>query len=117
DVSRHTFERMADPDYEQMFGFLAIDGTSGAVGMVTGVFQPSTFVKEPICYLEDLFTHADARGKGVGRALISAVGEHAKQTGCPKVYWHTAENNYAGRTLYDKVAKQTHIKYEQKFKA
>ena len=55
-------------------------------------------------YLEDLFTAPAARGKGVGRALIKAVGEWAASRGCGRVYWHTAESNATARLLYDKVA-------------
>ena len=36
---------------------------------------------EPNCYLQDLFTSAAARGKGVGRALINGVYEQAKLAG------------------------------------
>jgi GNAT superfamily N-acetyltransferase len=56
------------------------------------------------CYLEDLFTAPAARGKGVGRALINAVGEWAAAHDCGRVYWHTRETNATARILYDKVA-------------
>ncbi len=57
-----------------------------------------------VCYLQDLFTHADARGKGVGRALIAAVADWAKAHGCCRLYWMTQETNATARHLYDKVA-------------
>jgi GNAT superfamily N-acetyltransferase len=56
------------------------------------------------CYLEDLFTAPQARGRGVGRALISAVAAWAAERGCGRVYWHTHETNATARLLYDKVA-------------
>jgi GNAT superfamily N-acetyltransferase len=56
------------------------------------------------CYLEDLFTARAARGHGVGRALIKAVGEWAANRDCGRVYWHTRETNATARLLYDKVA-------------
>ena len=56
------------------------------------------------CYLEDLFTAPAARGKGVGRALINAVGEWAAEHDCGRVYWHTHETNATARLLYDKMA-------------
>lgn len=56
------------------------------------------------CYLEDLYTAPEARGKGVGRALINAVGDWAAARGCGRVYWHTHETNATARLLYDKVA-------------
>lgn len=57
-----------------------------------------------VCYLQDLFTHTDARGKGVGRALIAAVAAWARERDCCRVYWMTHETNATARRLYDKVA-------------
>lgn len=56
-----------------------------------------------VCYLQDLFTHADARGQGVGGALIAAVGDWAKARDCCRLYWMTHETNATARRLYDKV--------------
>jgi GNAT superfamily N-acetyltransferase len=56
------------------------------------------------CYLQDLFTAPEARGKGVARALIAAVTEWARVQRCSRVYWSTHETNTTARRLYDKVA-------------
>lgn len=57
-----------------------------------------------VCYLQDLFTAPQARGKGVARALIAAVTEWARAQGCSRVYWQTHESNTTARRLYDRVA-------------
>ncbi|MGJ6966507.1 GNAT family N-acetyltransferase [Streptosporangium sp. G11] len=57
-----------------------------------------------VCYLQDLFTAPQARGKGAGRALIEAVTEWARARDCSRVYWSTQETNTAARGLYDKIA-------------
>ncbi|MEV6521846.1 GNAT family N-acetyltransferase [Longispora sp. NPDC051575] len=59
---------------------------------------------EDVCYLQDLFTAAEARGKGVARALIAAVADWARARGCDRVYWSTHESNTTARRLYDQVA-------------
>ena len=59
---------------------------------------------DDVCYLQDLFTASDVRGKGVARALIAAVADWAKARGCPRLYWQTQESNATARLLYDKVA-------------
>jgi len=59
------------------------------------------------CYLQDLFTDAEARGGGVGRALIEAVYERARAAGSTRVYWHTHETNQTAMRLYDQVAERT----------
>jgi GNAT superfamily N-acetyltransferase len=57
-----------------------------------------------VCYLQDLFTVPEARGQGVGRALIQAVAEWARGRGCCRVYWMTHNTNATARRLYDAVA-------------
>jgi GNAT superfamily N-acetyltransferase len=57
-----------------------------------------------VCYLEDLFTAPQARGRGVARALINAVASWAADRGCSQLYWQTQETNAIARRLYDDVA-------------
>ena len=89
--------------------------TDGQVlGIVHYLFHPVTWAVGPRCYLEDLFTAEEARGKGVGRALIEAVHAEADRRGADQVYWLTAEDNATARALYDKVATRTpFIKYRR----
>lgn len=56
--------------------------------------------------MQDLFTAETARGRGVGRALIEAVYETARQAGAARVYWQTHETNTAAQALYDKLAER-----------
>lgn len=60
-----------------------------------------------VCYLSDLFTTPEARGKGFGRALIDHVLDFARQRGLPNVRWLTAEDNAAARKLYDSYRPRT----------
>lgn len=73
------------------------------VGITHFLVHAST-TSADVCYLQDLFTAPAARGKGVARALIAAVGDWARERGCGRVYWHTKENNHTARRLYDQVA-------------
>jgi GNAT superfamily N-acetyltransferase len=75
------------------------------VGICHFLYHRSTSRLELLCYLQDLFTAADYRGHGIGRALIEKVYVIAKDAGCKRVYWQTHTTNTPGRTLYDKVAK------------
>ncbi len=73
------------------------------VGIAHFLVHAST-TSPDVCYLQDLFTAPDARGKGVARALIRAVEEWAVDQGCARVYWHTRADNLTARRLYDQVA-------------
>ena len=78
-----------------------VDGA--LVGITHFFVHPSTSWPD-VCYLQDLFTDQAARGRGVGRALIAAVGDWARGQGCARLYWLTHESNATARALYDKVA-------------
>jgi GNAT superfamily N-acetyltransferase len=75
------------------------------VGLTHYLYHRSTTRLNDICYLQDLYTVPQMRGRGIGRLLIEAVYEIARRAGCSRVYWQTQTTNEAGRALYDKVAR------------
>ncbi len=74
------------------------------VGLAHYLFHRSTTRLRDVCYMQDLFTVKQLRGKGIGRKLIHAVYQAARDAGCSRMYWHTQTSNTPGRALYDKVA-------------
>jgi GNAT superfamily N-acetyltransferase len=105
DVTQMTWSRFFDA-YEPMHAMVA-ESSDKLLGLVHFLFHRSTIQIAPICYLQDLFTVEDARGKGIGRALINAVYQYAAVAGSPRVYWQTHETNGVARQLYDKVAERS----------
>ena len=88
----------------------ALDGR--LVGITHFLVHAST-TSPDVCYLQDLFTAPEARGQGVGRALIAAVAEWARGRDCRRLYWMTHETNVTARRLYDRVAENRgFIRYE-----
>jgi len=103
-ITETAWGRFLDPD-ERMYAAVAeLDGR--IVGIVHYLYHRSTTSVEDVCYLQDLFTAPEARGLGVGRALIEHVYEEAAKVGSRRVYWQTHEANPA-RKLYDRVAALT----------
>jgi len=51
--------------------------------------------------MNDLFVAEEARGDGVGRALIEATADVARERGVPFVEWSTAPDNHTAQRLYD----------------
>ncbi len=105
EITRATWTRFFDA-YEPMWALVA-EGDGQILGLVHYLFHRSTIALQPSCYLQDLFTVAAARGKGVGRALIEAVYAEAAKAGIPRVYWQTHETNAAAMRLYDQVAEKS----------
>lgn len=68
------------------------------------LFHYSCWTSGPYCYLQDLFTAPEARGQGVGRALIEAVAAAAREAGASRLYWLTHKTNTQAMALYDQVA-------------
>ena len=101
-ITATTWSRFFDPA-EPVQAFVAEEG-GRVVGFVHYLYHRSTSRLNGVCYLQDLYTVEDRRGKGIGRKLINAVYETARAAGSSRVYWHTQHFNTAGRTLYDKVA-------------
>jgi GNAT superfamily N-acetyltransferase len=51
--------------------------------------------------MNDLFILPDARGRGIGRALIEATADVARDRGAGYVEWETEPGNRAAQRLYD----------------
>lgn len=105
EVTDTTWSRLLDPS-EPMFCLVA-EGEAGLLGIVHCVLHRGTWALGDFCYLEDLFVSPNARGQGVGRALVDAVYARADALGCERVYWLTHESNASARALYDRVARRT----------
>ena len=100
-ITSATWERFFDAS-EPVHAFVALHQNQ-IVGITHYLFHRSTTRLNDVCYLQDLFTVEHLRGKGIGRQLILAVYEAARQAGCSRVYWLTHMTNAKGRALYDKV--------------
>jgi len=64
--------------------------------------------------MNDLFVTEQARGHGVGRALIEASAEVARERGAAYLEWATAPSNVTAQRLYDRTGaiRSEWIEYE-----
>jgi len=105
EITRITWARFLDAR-EPMHCLLA-EEDGRLLGLAHYLFHRSMIAIEPVCYLQDLFTAPEARGNGVGGALIARVYEEARRARASRVYWHTHETNKAAQSLYDGIAEKS----------
>ena len=63
----------------------------------------STFLAQPGIYLEDLFVVPEARGGGVGRALLEKLAETAVERGCGRLEWAVLDWNEPAIRFYERL--------------
>ena len=103
EVTEAAWQRLNN-SVEPMHGLGAVDKDGRLPGIAHYIFHRSTWSPTSYCYLNDLYTVPEARGKGVGRALIERLYAEAKAAGSTRVYWLTHESNETAQVLYDKIA-------------
>ena len=95
-------------DSNPFFGLIAKDEDGRALGLMHCRQMPSPLRGALVGFLDDLFVDPEARGQGVVEGLYAALNQLGKQQGWPFIRWITAENNYRGRAVYDKLSAKTH---------
>jgi len=63
----------------------------------------STFLARPTLYLEDIFVLEEARGRGVGRALMGALAREAVRRGCGRMEWLVLAWNHPAMGFYERL--------------
>jgi GNAT superfamily N-acetyltransferase len=99
EVTAATWRRIVAAEPAFLCRFVEHEGR--LLGFSHSLLHEGTFVETPICYLEDLFVDPEARGRGLGRALIADLIAMAAHHGWSRLYWHTRAGNQEARRLYD----------------
>jgi len=79
--------------------FLARQGSQG-IGMVNLLYNISTALGARVAVLEDLVVSPEARGAGVGKALLAHAIDFARSAGCRRITLLTDHDNTRAQQLY-----------------
>jgi len=97
---RPSVERiMAAGDGEYLLG--AVDDGPDAAGVCQLRFRWSVWKSAEDCWLEDLYVREEARRSGLGRALVEAALDRARERGCRRIELDVNEDNAPARALYE----------------
>jgi ribosomal protein S18 acetylase RimI-like enzyme len=87
-----------DPATDYLLG--APEDGAPAAGLVQLRYRWSVWRDAEDCELEDLFVSPQTRRGGLGRALVAAAIDRARERGCGRIALDTAERNEAAVALY-----------------
>lgn len=78
-------------------------GGDGPHGLAVLRFRPGIWTRALECYLAELYVVPERRGYGLGRALMEAAIELARQNGADHMDLGTSEDDVAARALYESL--------------
>ncbi len=110
--NRRFFRRFLAPSEDGML--LGAQQGDEPVGYACLYWHFTSLVPAETVLMNDLFVKAEARGRGIGRALIEASAAIARQRGAAHLEWSTAVDNLPAQRLYDSTgaAKSSWFTYE-----
>jgi ribosomal protein S18 acetylase RimI-like enzyme len=76
---------------------------SGPDGLAVLRFRPSIYSQALECYLAELYVQPSHRGRGLGRALLEATMDLARERGADFMDLGTSEDDVAARALYERM--------------
>jgi ribosomal protein S18 acetylase RimI-like enzyme len=98
EIARGVERLLGDDDTE--FLLAAVDDGAPPSGVAQLRFRYGIWRAGGDCLLEDLYVDADARGAGLGHALVEATLDRARARGCRRVELDVNEANEAAQRLY-----------------
>jgi GNAT superfamily N-acetyltransferase len=99
DRNRAFFARFLAPSEDGML--IGARGEDRFLGYACLYWHLSSLSAAETVLMNDLFVASDQRGRGVGRALIEASAEVARERGAVLLEWSTAPDNRTAQRLYD----------------
>jgi len=104
DRNRSFFRRFLAPSEVGML--LGARGADELLGYACLYWHFSSTQAVETVLMNDLFVSEEARGRGVGRALIEASAAVARERGAACLQWSTAPDNLTAQRLYDSTGAQ-----------
>jgi ribosomal protein S18 acetylase RimI-like enzyme len=82
---------------------VALIGGAGPDGLAVLRFRPAIWAEALECYLAELYVVPEYRGHGLGRALMNATLELAREEGAAWIDLGTSDTDVVARKLYESL--------------
>jgi GNAT superfamily N-acetyltransferase len=105
-IAGRVWQWLLDPQHV-LDALLARDGGGRVIGLAHFRAMPRPLTGSMAGFLDDLFVDPRWRGRRVADQLIAAVAAQGRERGWTLIRWLTADDNYRGRGVYDRLAKRT----------
>ena len=92
---------IGDPATEYLLG--RVEEGAQPCGVCQLRFRHSVWTATPDCWLEDLYVEEQARGRGLGGALVALAFERASARGAARIELDTNEHNLGAIALYESL--------------
>ena len=96
-------ERVGELLAEGQTAILLADADADPSGLAVLRFRPSIWSRALECYLAELYVVPQLRGYGIGRALMQASIELARERGADYMELGTGEQDVVARALYESL--------------
>jgi len=97
---------LMDPGHE-VKGLIALDDGGNPVGLAHYRPYARPLRGGHAGFIDDIFVDPACRGQRIADALIEAVATIGREKGWGLLRWITADDNYRGRGVYDRLASRT----------
>jgi ribosomal protein S18 acetylase RimI-like enzyme len=104
-------ERLKAKQSVVFVAFLGLEVNSKAVGFVQLYPAFSSISMKPIWILNDLYVLAEAREKGIAKALMESARQLAVTTGAKELILETAMDNYSAQKLYEQLGYKKDVEF------
>ncbi len=98
-VTIQTWQRITS-DQEHVYALGAFKAQK-LIGILHYILHPTTGHLSQACYMQDLFTLPEERGKGVAKKMLQTLYKEHKRQDWSRIYWVAEQNNAAAQKLYE----------------
>ena len=100
---RTTVEQLQQAASEARFGALLAELDGRAVGYASYTLDYSIWLGRDYMRIDDVYVDAEARGNGIGEALMDACRELCHELGVRRIKWEVQTDNVMARRFYERL--------------